>query len=103
MRRRTFLIPGCAIFALWVFVAQVRAMADSPEDLIAAIRAGELSRVETLLAGGASPQSRDAGGLPALALAAGLKNAEIVAALIRKGADVHAVSDGTGDVLSGIP
>ena len=97
MNRRTFLISGRTFFALWVFTARVHAMADASEDLSAAIRAGDLSRVETLLADGASPQSRDAGGLPVLAMAAGLGNAGIVAALIRKGADVHAVSAGAGD------
>src|SRR5579872_4476091 len=103
MKRRTMLIPGCAFIALGVFAARAHAMADSSEDLIAAIRAGDLSRVETLLAGGASPQSRHAGGLPALAMAAGLGNAEIVAALIRKGADVHASSDDAGGYISGTP
>jgi ankyrin repeat protein len=95
MRRKPFLIPVCITLALLAFVAPSRAMSESPETLITAIVAGDLSRVEKLLEEGASPNSRSEAGIPALAVAVGQKNAAIVKALLSKGAGPDA-RDGHG-------
>ncbi len=103
MTRRSFLIPVCAAVSLLAFVAQGRAMSESPETLIAAIVAGDLSRVQKLLEEGASPNSRNEEGVPALAVAVGEKNAAIVKALLSKGADIHATANSTAGSMLDAP
>ena len=103
MRRRGFLIPACAAVALLAFVARGSAMSGAPDDLIAAIGVGNLSRVQQLLEQGANPNARSETGIPVLALAVVGKNAAIVKALLGKGADVHAKTSSTAAKLVDVP
>jgi len=103
MKRRSFLIPVCAAVSLLAFVARGRAMSESPETLIAAVEAGDLSRVQRLLEAGASPDSRNEKAIPALVLAAGRKNAAIVKALLGKGADVHSTASNAAENVLDAP
>jgi len=94
------LLPVCVTLFLLAFVAPSRAMSESPETLIKAIVAGDLSRVEKFLEEGANPNSRNEAGVPALAVAVGGKNPAIVKALLSKGADIHATANSTaGNML----
>ena len=82
-------------------VCGARSHADSgPGDLVAAVRAGDLARVEKLLAEGVSPNCWDEKGIPPLGQAASGKNAAnaaIVKLLLSKGADVNAKSKRTDE------
>jgi hypothetical protein len=78
-------------------------MPGAPDDLIAAVVAGDAPRVQQLLEQGASPDSRNEQGLPALALAVVGKNAAIVKALLGQGADVHAKTSSTAAKLVDVP
>jgi ankyrin repeat protein len=88
MRRRFFLPPFVTLAVLLAC-----ALPGSSADLIAAIKAGDLARVQKLLAAGADPNSRDETGDPALVWAVSVRNAPIVNALLSKGADVHAMTN----------
>src|SRR6266850_609256 len=55
--------------------------------LFAAIRRGAAGDVERVLARGASPNARDAEGIPALMAAALFADADIVELLLKRGAD----------------
>lgn len=61
--------------------------------LLQAIEAGDLSRVQTLLAAGADCNARNADGATALMLAAHLGRLDLVQALIDAGADVNATDE----------
>jgi ankyrin repeat protein len=98
--QRSVVIPVCFLVVLLAFAAQGFA---SSEALIAAIVAGDLSRVQKLLEEGASPDSRNGNGIPALALAAGMRNAAIVKALLSKGADVHATTNNAAAKMIEVP
>lgn len=103
MKRRYFLIHVCATAALLACSAQRSPVAKSSKALIAAVRAGDLHRVEKLLEESVSPDSRDEKGFPALALAASAKNAAIVKALLSKGADVHATTNNIAEKIIDVP
>ncbi len=93
MRRRFFLVPAGAVVALLVFAAPSRATSGPSEALIAAVEAGDLSRVQTLLAEGAPANSWNEKGVPALALAAGAGDAATVKVLLDAGAKVDALGE----------
>jgi ankyrin repeat protein len=63
-------------------------------DLIAAIRQNDLKRVQSLLAHGANPNSKDARGDSALDAAAVQGNADLVVLLLDKGAEVNTPTRG---------
>ena len=63
------------------------------EPLLQAAEAGDLPRVQALLAAGAGCEARDADGATALMLAAHAGHAEVVRALITGGADVNATDE----------
>lgn len=103
MRRRSFLISCVALVALLVCAVQGRAVPGSSADLIAAIRAGDLARVQKLLGEGADPNSRDETGDPALVWAVSVRNAAMVKALLSKGADVHAMTNNADKTARNVP
>lgn len=96
-----FLVLACTTVLL-AFAAQGRAASGS-EALIEAVESDDLSRVQRLLEEGASPDSRNEKGVPALALAATAKNVAIVKALLAKGADANATTTNAAEELNGIP
>ena len=70
MRRRSFLFHVGYAVALLVFAAEGRAMSGPEEAFVKAISAGDPASVQTLLAEGVSPDTRNEKGMPALSLAA---------------------------------
>jgi len=64
-------------------------------DLMRAVRAGDLTRVETLLEGGVDPDARNDRGETALLLATRLGRVDVAACLLAHGAD-HELRDGRG-------
>jgi ankyrin repeat protein len=60
------------------------------EQLIDAVKAGDATKVDSLLQGGATPNAQDEGGMTALMLAAGLGRLDMVKALLKAGAEVDA-------------
>ncbi|HEX4966500.1 MAG TPA: ankyrin repeat domain-containing protein [Thermoanaerobaculia bacterium] len=95
---RSFLFPACFAVILLAFAAPGQAASGSPEALVKAVREGDLASVQKLLDAGASPDSRDEKGVPALSLAASRRNAAVVKLLLSKGADVHALASPTEKV-----
>lgn len=81
---------GGALAGLLAFASPGRADSRTAQGLAAAVEAGDLARVQALLDQGVSPDSRNRDGVPILAIAARQRRAEIVVALLAKGADVHA-------------
>lgn len=99
MNQGSWLIPVCVAVVLLGFFG-ARSSADSGSgDLVAAVRAGDLVRVQKLLDEGVSPNCWDEGGIPALGQAASAGNAALVKLLLSKGADVNATSKSTGKKL----
>ena len=65
--------------------------------LLFALERSHPALAEMLIASGADPNARDSNGRPALFVAAAGGHAQVVRALIEKGADVHAVSTADGE------
>src|SRR5678816_4390294 len=64
--------------------------ADPSDAFYAAIRGNDLSKLQAILAGGASANHKDARGLTPLMYAAAVGSADAMKILIEKGADVNA-------------
>src|SRR4029434_2805579 len=75
-----------------LLVVTVSAQADRSRDaLFAAIQRGAVGEVERSIAGGANPNSVDAGGTPALMAATLFADEEMVGLLLERGADPNGV------------
>lgn len=103
--QRSFPISICVLLLAIMLSPGDRANAlDGPsEALLKAILADDLSEVQRLLQQGANPNARNEQGAPALAVAAGRRNAEIVKELLSKGADVQALTENLSENLNKVP
>lgn len=91
-----FRLVSTAIASLTVLTGS--ALAQIPEDLLTALRAGDLAGVDAALANGANPNSRYTEGLEATALMMAASNADpaLVDRLLAAGAEVN-TRDSVGD------